>query len=40
MTVALVTAGCVALAAATAGFVYLFFGHYWHLVLTRKANDD
>ena len=40
MTVLLVAAGCAALAAVTAAAVYLFFGHYWHLVLTRKAADD
>jgi hypothetical protein len=40
MTVLLVAAGCAALAAATAGAVYLFFGHYWHVLLTRKADDD
>lgn len=40
MTVLLVAAGCVALAAVTAGAVYLFFGHYWHVLLTRKADDD
>ncbi len=40
MTVLLVVAGCAALTAVTAGAVYLFFGHYWHRVLTRKADDD
>ena len=40
MTVLLVAAACTALAGVTAAAVYLFFGHYWHLVLTRKANDD
>ena len=40
MTVALVAAGCVALAAVTAAAVYLFFGHYWHVLLTRKDADD
>ena len=39
MTVLLVAAGCVALAGATAAAVYLFFGHYWHVLLTRKAEE-
>ena len=39
MTVALVAAGCVALAAVTAAAVSLFFGHYWHVLLTRKAEE-
>ena len=30
----------VALAGLAGAATYLFFGHYWHLVLTRKANDD
>jgi hypothetical protein len=30
----------VALAAASGAATYLFFGHYWHRVLTRKADDD
>ena len=40
MTVLLVAAGCVALAAASGAATYLFFGHYWHRVLTEKDNDD
>jgi hypothetical protein len=30
----------VASTAATAGAVYLFFGHYWHRVLTEKDDND
>ena len=30
----------VASTAAAAGAVYLFFGHYWHRVLTEKADED
>jgi hypothetical protein len=30
----------VALAAASGAATYLFFGHYWHVLLTRKADDD
>ena len=30
----------VALAAASGAATYLFFGHYWHRVLTEKDNDD
>jgi hypothetical protein len=40
MTVLLVAAACTALAGVTAAAVYLFFGHYWHRVLTEKDNDD
>ncbi len=36
----LVAALFVALAAASGAATYLFFGHYWHRVLTRKADDD
>ncbi len=40
MTVLLVVAGCAALTAVTAGAVYLCFGHYWHRVLTEKADEE
>jgi hypothetical protein len=30
----------VALAAASGAATYLFFGHYWHVLLTRKADDE
>lgn len=30
----------VALAGLTGAATYLFFGHYWHLVLSRKADDE
>ncbi len=30
----------VALAAAAGAATYLFFGHYWHVLLTRKADDE
>ena len=39
MTVLLVAAACTALAGATAAAVYLFFGHYWHRVLTEKDHE-
>jgi len=30
----------IALAAASGAATYLFFGHYWHVLLTRKADDE
>jgi hypothetical protein len=30
----------VAMAGLSGAATYLFFGHYWHRVLTRKADDD
>ncbi len=30
----------VALAGLSGAATYLFFGHYWHLVLSRKVDDD
>ena len=30
----------VAMAATSGAATYLFFGHYWHRVLTEKDNDD
>jgi hypothetical protein len=30
----------VALAAASGAATYLFLGHYWHVLLTRKADDE
>jgi hypothetical protein len=30
----------VALAAASGAATYLFFGHYWHVLLTRRADDE
>ncbi len=30
----------VAMAAASGAATYLFFGHYWHVLLTRKENDE
>lgn len=40
MTVVLVAVGCVALAAATAASTYLFFGHYWHVLLANRKADQ
>jgi len=30
----------VALAGLSGAATYLFFGHYWHVLLTRKADDE
>jgi hypothetical protein len=30
----------VALAGLTGAATYLFLGHYWHRVLTRKADEE
>lgn len=40
MTVLLVAVGFVALASATAASTYLFFGHYWHVLLANKKADQ